>query len=148
LTSFGAVDIRIQDAAGNAFNLAAGKKAIVRIPVDPAQLLALAAHQRPFRSGFTMRLRIMDRAGDSETCWPTFTKEVVDTFGFNVDVAKVDAACMRLFWIKPNCCYIQSAHHDPGRNCLGQGRQKTGRPSASSAPAGLKPITLEPSFHR
>ncbi len=40
LETFGAVNIDVQDAAGHPFNLASGKTALIRIPIDPAQLAA------------------------------------------------------------------------------------------------------------
>jgi hypothetical protein len=38
LETYGAADIVVEDGAGNPFNLAPGKEAIVRVPIDPAML--------------------------------------------------------------------------------------------------------------
>jgi hypothetical protein len=38
LETYGAADIVVEDTAGNPFNLAPGKQAIVRVPIDPAML--------------------------------------------------------------------------------------------------------------
>lgn len=43
LATFGAVNIDVQDAAGHPFNLAPGKAAAIRVPIDPAQLAGAPA---------------------------------------------------------------------------------------------------------
>jgi mono/diheme cytochrome c family protein len=97
LTSFGAVDIQVQDSAGSPFNLAPGKTATVRIPVDPKQLAAPEGPPKTIPLWFYEPNKGIWREEGMAKLVGNFYEGTVKHFSvLNVDVEKVNPACMRL----------------------------------------------------
>jgi hypothetical protein len=101
LTSYGGVDVEIRDGSGNRYNLAPGKTATVRIPVDPAALNARKPPASVALWEYDPEQGIWIQQGTASLNGQYYEATVRHFSAINVAVAANDAACMRL-------------HYDPG----------------------------------
>lgn len=97
MVSFGAVDINVQDASGNRFNLAPGKKAVVSIPVDPGQLANPGGPPASIPLWwYDPKTGVWQEEGKAVRVGNFYRGEVAHFSTLNADVAFTDAACMRI----------------------------------------------------
>ena len=101
LGSYGGVDVEVRDSAGNRYNLAPGKTATVRIPVDTAALRAQEASCVRALWDYDPQQGIWKQQGTARLKGEFYEATVQHFSAINVAVAANDAACMRL-------------HYDPG----------------------------------
>ena len=94
LETYGAADIQITDDGGNSFNLAPGSEATVRIPVDKAQLAKAPAEIDLWF--YDTKSGLWRQEGKATLFGDTYQARVKHFSVVNVDVAKIDAACMRI----------------------------------------------------
>ena len=94
LSTFGAVDVAITDAAGNAYNLAAGKTALVKLPIDPA-MLAIAPATIPVWH-FDQVAGVWNEDGEATRVGNVYETKVTHFSAINMDLATADGACTRI----------------------------------------------------
>jgi hypothetical protein len=91
LQTFGAADIEILDAAGNPYNLAPGKTAILRMPIDP--LLAAAAPPSIPVWHYDTTRGMWDEDGVATKVGNVYETTVTHFSAVNMDLAFTTAAC-------------------------------------------------------
>jgi hypothetical protein len=94
LETYGAADISLTNAAGDRLNLAPGKKALVRMPIDPVQLATAPAtipvwHYDPAQGAWKQDGTATRNAGYFETLVTHFS-------AVNMDLAFGNGACTRI----------------------------------------------------
>jgi hypothetical protein len=94
LGTFGAVNIDIQDPAGHPFNLAPGKTAILRVPIDPAQLAGAPAMIPFWHYDTTKGMWLED--GTAKRVANAYEAKVTHLSAVNMDLAFSNAACTRI----------------------------------------------------
>jgi hypothetical protein len=100
LASYGGVDVEIRDGAGNRYNLASGKTATVRIPVDPAAQAAKTPVSVPLWD-YDPQQGLWKQQGTAKRNGQFYEATVQHFSAINAAAAASNAACMRL-------------HYDPG----------------------------------
>ncbi len=96
LSSYGGVDVQIRDRAGNAYNLAHGKSATVRIPVDPAAEQAKTPPRSLPLWFYNQQTGLWGQEGAAEFTEGSYQAEVHHFSSINVAFASSNAACIAL----------------------------------------------------
>lgn len=94
LSTFGAANIDIEDAAGNRFNLAPGKTATIEMTIDPAQLAGAPSTIPVWHYDARQGMWIQD--GTATRVGNTYQATVTHFSPVNMDLAFTDAACTRI----------------------------------------------------
>jgi hypothetical protein len=94
ISTFGAIDVAITDAAGNPYNLAAGKVAVVRVPIDPG-MLATAPATIPLWH-FDPVAGVWKEEGEATRAGNFYEAKVSHFSAINMDLAFNDGACTRI----------------------------------------------------
>jgi len=94
LSTFGAVDIAITDAAGNHYNLAEGKLAVVKVPIDPAMLPTAPATMPVWH--FDSLAGVWNEEGEAVRVGNFYETKVTHFSAINMDLATSDGACTRI----------------------------------------------------
>jgi hypothetical protein len=94
LSTFGSANVDIQDAAGHSFNLAPGKTATIKMPIDPALLAAAPATIPVWHYDTTRGLWLKD--GAATRVGNVYQAKVTHFSAVNMDLAFTSAACTRI----------------------------------------------------
>lgn len=93
---YGAVDVQFRDSSGQLYNLAPGKTATLRIPVNPATPLTAPAPASVALSTYDEQTGLWRQVGDATLAGPFYEGTVSHFSAFSVGLLANDAACMRL----------------------------------------------------
>jgi hypothetical protein len=91
MQTFGATDIAIEDGAGKPFNLAPGKTALLRMPIDPAMLASAPPTIPVWHYDSALGMWLED--GVATKVGNVYETKVTHLSAVNMDLAFTDAAC-------------------------------------------------------
>ncbi len=94
LGTYGAADIGVEDSAGHPFNLAPGKQAIVRVPIDPLMLASAPATMPVWHYDANRGLWTED--GAATKVGNLYQTSVKHFSAVNMDLAFTSGACTRI----------------------------------------------------
>jgi hypothetical protein len=94
LSTLGAANVDIQDAAGHSFNLAPGKTATIKMPIDPAQLAGAPASIFVWHYDTKRGLWLKD--GNATRVGSSYEAKVTHFSPVNMDLAFNTGACTKI----------------------------------------------------
>jgi hypothetical protein len=94
LSTYGAVDVAITDAAGNSYNLAPGKTAQIQVPIDPSMAATAPATIAVWH--FDASAGVWNQEGEATRNGNYYEATVTHFSAVNMDLAFNDGACTRI----------------------------------------------------